>query len=388
MRANIKYFLARLGLVAFATLGLSVTSLAHDLPDARALAEAPAVSTAVEAPVVSGAQQSVPPANLLAVAQPDSGSAPRPAVSQAQPNDPIAVARPDAGDAPRPVAKVAQAALEPQLKSPATISAKGSEIYMPYDFQLSDWRFGQFPYHGKTASAPTPKSLPSLAHDMAGVPQLAGSQLAEDPISETIPTKAPTPKLAAKLGPVSPQSAALGEFLQQLDQWQCTAYSFLTDGPALARAANRLSHRLELLALNYRQAYLPATAPAAVPSMSPAISSPSVPSIRQPSPTEVPVVGPAVGPQFVVYDSALGGHIVLTVEQARDWQFDATAAQSHVNNALGTALKPLQSSALAAASRQLEFAGRGLLSLSQKLSNIAGGNQAETKVASLPSRND
>lgn len=384
MRANIKYFLARLGLVAFTTLGLSFTSLAHDLPDARLLAEAPAVSTAVVLPVVADAQSANQSDNQLAVARPDSGNAPRPTTSQVQPNEQIAVALPDTGDAPRPVVKVAQSVAEPQLKSPATISARASEIYMPYDFQLSDWRFGQFPYHGKTASAPTPESLPAQARDIASAPQLADSQLTENPASETIPIKAPSPKLAVKLGPLSPQSVALGELLQQLDQWQCIAYSFLTDDAALARSANRLSHSLELLALNYRQAYLPVTPAVVVPSMSPVVSSPSVTSIKQPTPIESAVVGP----QFVVYDSALGGHIVLTVEQARDWQFDATAAQSGINTALGAALKPLRSSALAAASRQLEFAGRGLLNLSQSLSNIAGGNQAETKVASLPNRND
>lgn len=375
MRANIKYFLARLGLVAFATLGLSVSSLAHDLPDARALADAPAVATAVATSVAAPLEAVAESASLIAIARPDSGNAPRPEVYQAQPNQHIAVALPDAGEAPRPSGKAAQGIAESQLNSPARISARASEIYMPYDFQLSDWRFGQFPYHAQTASAPTPNSLPSLAQDIASL-----SQLALSPKLEIIPTQAPTPKLAVKLGPLSPQTVALGDFLQQLDNWQCSAYSLLTDGAALARTANRLSHSLELLALNYRQTYLPI----AVPSISPAMPSPSLPAMQQ-SRLEV---SPAVGPQFVVYDSALGGHIVLTVEQARDWQFDATAAQSGINKALVAALKPLRSSTLAAASRQLEFAGRGLLNLSQSLSNIAGGNQVETKVASLPNRKD
>lgn len=383
MRANLKYFLARLGLIAFASLGLSPVSFAHDLPVANGLADAHAASRTIEQAVVSDA----PPNDLIAVAPADVGDAPRPVASTAQPHDPIdvarpeagaaprpvlseaqlsdqlAIARPDAGDAPRPVINVAQAT----PKSPATISTRASEVYMPYDFQVSDWRFGQFPYHGKTASAPTPTSRPSLG-------QSAADMLPVETLSEVIPTKSPRTKAAVKFGPPSLQAVALGEVLQQLEQWQCTAYSVLSDGAALARSADRLSHLLGELAMNYRQAYMSAPVSAAV------AVAPAAPSIRQPSPT--------VGPQFVVYDSALGGHIVLTVEDARDWQFDASVTQSRVENALGAALKPIQSSALAAASRQLEIAGRGLLSLSQSLSNIATGSQAETKVASLPSRND
>lgn len=381
MRANLKYFLARLGLIAFASLGLSAASFAHDLPVANSLPAAPAASTATEVAVVSDTQPNDPiaiarpdtgdaprplaataqPADSIAVARPEAGAAPRPVLSQAQLNDQLAIARPEAGAAPRPVINVAQAA----PKSPATISTRASEVYMPYDFQLSDWRFGQFPYHGKTASAPAPTSLPSLALPAAD------KSLAET-LSETMPTKSARTK-AVKLGPPSLQSVALGEFLQQFEQWQCTAYSVLSDGAALARTADRLSHSLGELAMNYRQAYQ--FAPVPVPA-----AAPSAPSVKQPSPT--------VGPQFVVYDSALGGHIVLTVADARDWQFDASVTQSRVDKALGAALQPIQSVALAAASRQLEIAGRGLLSLSHSLSNIASGGQAETKVASLPSRND
>lgn len=407
MRANLKCFLARLALASFATLGLSITTFAHDLPDAKALARAHAAPTTDAVSVASTAQ----PSDLLTVAQPDVGDAPRPVVSHAQSDDQFAVARPDVGHAPRPVVshaesndlitvarpaggtaprpvvKIAQAETQPQIQyqpqaeTAEAASAWASEVYMPYDFQLSDWRFGQFPYHARTASAPSPVSLPSLAHGMADVPQLAQTELdgsaaiAAQPIadttSKTIPTKAPAAKAAVKLGPPSPQAVALGEFLQQLDQWQCTAYSVLTDGATLARSADRLSQTLGQLAMNYRQTYLPAKAPAAVA---------SVPSIKQPS--------PPVGPQFVVYDSALGGHIVLTADQARDWQFDAPAAHSRIHNALGTAVKPIQSSVLAHASRQLELAGHGLLSLSRSLSSLASANEAETKVASLPNRND
>ncbi len=405
MRANLKCFLARLALASFATLGLSVTTFAHDLPDAKALARAHSVSTTGAVSVVSAAQ----PNDLLVVARPDVGDAPRPVASHAQSDDLIAVAHPDAGRAPRPVAShvkssdlisvarpavgtaprpvaiLAQAAAQPQIQyqpqaelSEAN-SAWASEVYMPYDFQLSDWRFGQFPYHARTASALSPVSLPSLARGVADVPQLAQTAMDEsaaahsaaNAVSESITTKAPAAEAAVKLGPPSPQFVALGEFLQQLDQWQCTAYSVLSDGATLARSAERLSQTLRQLALNYRPTYMAAQSPAAVA---------PVPSIKQPS--------PVVGPQFVVYDSALGGHIVLTVDQARDWQFDAPAAQSRIHDALESALKPIQSNVLTHASRQLELAGHGLLSLSRSLTSFASANEAETKVASLPNRND
>ncbi len=363
MRATLKYFLARLGLVSFATLGLSATLTAHDMPAARAL------------PAASGA--AAQPIQRIAVERPDAGHAPRPNLaqsqsqSQAEPRPSIVVARPSVGSAPRPAVKVAQSAAPSEHKPSASKGARAGEVYMPYDFQVSDWRFGQFPYYAATATAPSPQQLPSLAHASAAVPQLPETELTEKTASQAIPSSASTFQAEMKFGPPSPQSAALGVLLQRLDEWQCTAYGLVSDSGALARAADRSLQLWKQLALNYRQFHLSPAATA---------STQQVAVAKQPT-------APA-GPQFVVYNSALGGHIVLTVEQARQWQFAAPAAQSSVRAALGAAFKPIQSSALASASRQLEFAGRGLLSLSQSLSSIAGGTQAEAKVASLPSRND
>lgn len=352
MRANLKPFLARLALVALITLGLTVRLSAHDLPADRSLAES--VTDNCFTSILAGAtpplapnnfatnnfdiptpvsQAAAPPAedwsrrtllhyavrqtspalaalagqpglwkqlnnaadalstlskhtqnllnstclkhnNLVVIAPPDFGVAPHPGhkilsvataqirnlrdTTSFQHTSLLAIAPPDAGLAPRPSSQalpVATAHAQP---------AMAGEIYMPYDFHMSDWRFGQFPYHGKTASAPRPAKLPSITGG-----------------SSCVPSK-----------------SELGDLL---------------------------------------------------------------------------------GPQFVVYDSTVGGHIVLTIAQASTWQFEMPSATSRFSQLLSAGLKPIQSSVLATTSHGLQRAGQTLLNLSHSLLNIS-----EPQVASGP----
>ena len=400
MRANLKNFLARLAITALVILGLNVRIHAHDLPADRSLtdtvtancfhsapaaasrkldslaSEAVTATAASCAPTTAGwSRQAMlqcvvrqsSPAIAAVASQPklwkqlSQPVASLPAVwsrvvnllatVETQPIPRHSIASPDVGHAPRPRVQTLHAAQQKNLQ-PAQPAWAG-EVYMPYDFHLNDWRFGQFPYHAKTATAPRPKSPLSLARDDAAVPS-----------SVPVPT-APIPP-ADRNNPPTRQLLALGEFLQQVEMWQCSASATLSNGPALSRSANQFAGAIEQLLLNSHRELMAAGAPLATPAPK------TLPDAEHQSDSQW-------GPQFVIYDTTVGGHLVLTLAQARDWEFDRPRVKSRIGELLGAALKPMQNNAIAAASSQLERAGRTLLKLSESLSNIS-----EIRVASLP----
>ncbi|MCA9181731.1 MAG: hypothetical protein KDA51_09770, partial [Planctomycetales bacterium] len=238
--------------------------------------------------------------------------------------------------------------------------AKAGEVYMAYDFRMSDWRFGQFPYHGKTASAPRPTALPSLADGSLCVPSLALPNTAEE----------------ARANPPTRPSEALGNLLQQFEQLQCVTSAALSSGPALARSASSIADSIERFVVASRRALLSGKPSATAP-----IDQRLAGQAASPS-TDL------VGPQFVVYGTAIGEHVVLTLAQARAWQFEMPLANSRLADRsrlmelLDAGLKPIQTSVLATATSGLQRAGQTLLNLSQSLSNIS-----EPRVASGPQAN-
>ena len=393
MRANLKHFLARVALISLITLGLNVRLFAHDLPADRSLAEAvtehcftsgsatvppqPAINklwkqfsqtVATLSTMWTRTQNlldstSFQPKFELVIAPSDAGVAPRPSIevpqvateqtqnsldsTSFQHESLLVIAPPDAGVAPRPSSNVLPVATE------RTQPAKAGEVYMPYDFRLSDWRFGQFPYHGKTASAPRPTTLPSLAGGFSSIPSLAIPSIAE--IESNPPTR---------------QNVALGGFLQQVERWQCSTCAALSNGAALTRSADVIAESIEHFVTACRSSLLDGK-PA--PSL---VSSPGV------SERPAPQSNDLIGPQFVVYDTTVGGHIVLTLAQARAWQLEMPQAQSRLTELLSAGLKPIQTSVLATATDGLQFAGQTLLNLSRSLSSIS-----EPRVASGPQAN-
>ncbi|MCC7333605.1 MAG: hypothetical protein IT422_00820 [Pirellulaceae bacterium] len=368
MRTNLKSFLARLALIALITLGVNVRLSAHDLPVDRSLTENATSNCFTSSPA------RVAPQSLLAIAPPDVGVAPRPQsnvlvaamakpqstmagevdLSSALPQSLLAIAPPDVGVAPRPHSKllpVAVAKAQP---------AKAGEVYMPYDFRMSDWRFGQFPYHGKTASALRPTALPSLADGSPCVPTLALSNTAEE----------------TQANPPTRTCVALGELIQQFEQLQCAASTALSGGPALSRSAFSIADSIERFVVASRRALFSGKPSETAASDQCLAGQPASPS------------SDLVGPQFVVYGSTIGEHVVLTLAQARAWQFEMplansrTADQSRLMKLLGAGLKPIQTSVLATATSGLQSAGHTLLKLSQSLSSIS-----EPRVASGPQAN-
>lgn len=448
MRTDLKHFLARLALMVLITLGLNIRLPAHDLPSDRAVdesvtancftsgsavvsaqttisnVESPTEASQVGAPpaddwsrrtllrctlhhtspaLAALAEQpelwkqfgqtvaalssvwtrtqdlldsaSVPPQNLLAITPPDVGVPPRPnsevlpaAMAKAQPSmagevyssnalpkSLLAITPPDLGVAPRPNGKALPATMAEAQPMMA------GEVYMPYDFRMSDWRFGQFPYHGKTASALRPTTLPSLAGGFLCVPSLAVPNIAPNIAEET------------EANPPTRQSELLGELLQQYEQWQCLTSAALSNGPALTRLADEMSESIAHLVTVSRRALL-AAKPATSDSTDQCLAEKPAPQSNDP-----------MGPQFVVYGTTIGGHVVLTLAQAREWQFEMSLAQSRLANPsslvdlLGAGLKPIQTSVLATATSGLQRAGQTLLNLLQSLSNIS-----EARVASGP----
>ncbi|MEO8268979.1 MAG: hypothetical protein ABI557_04610 [Aureliella sp.] len=399
MRANLKHFLARLALIAMITSGLSFRLSAHDLPADRSLAESATAncftsSSSAAPPLASrskderstAASETAPPTVddwsrrtlvdcALHQARPvlhalsarpelwkqfsqttaalSTLCSPAQAVLTKrglQPKSSLVIAAPDAGVAPHPSSVVLSAA------SSTAPLPKCGEVYMPYDFHMSDWRFGQFRYHGKTASAPSLVRLPSLVGGISRIPALAEPIIAE-PKSHT-PTR---------------QSLALADFFQQIDRWQSTTGDALRDGDALTRAAAAMAKSIRGLVVAGGRSLL-----AGNPASSKASSQNAAPA------------SDLLGPQFVIYDTTIGGQIVSTLAQARVWQLQLPSApstiksQQRLSELLSAGFRPIQTSVLATATDGLERAGQTLLSLSHSLSNfsqthVASGAQAKRR---------
>lgn len=152
----------------------------------------------------------------------------------------------------------------------------------------------------------------------------------------------------------------VAQFLQQLEVVQCQISQALFDTNALQAAiADRTQSSVRLL--DQSLAHLR--------------------PVRQAAPA---LAAPSAGPQFVVFNTAAGGHILLTVAQTQEWQFTHSAAEfsavkSSAASWLSSAIEPLHQQAIAILSEQLEFAGSTLLQLSRSVSNLAPND-----VAALP----
>lgn len=91
-------------------------------------------------------------------------------------------------------------------------------------------------------------------------------------------------------------------------------------------------------------------------------------------PTDAPQ---SIGPQYVIFETSVGGHIILTIAQAQQWQFAVPTAKNSVAKFLNATGHSLQQRAFTAISGQLEWVGKSLLDLSQTMSPLAPAKVAD-----------
>ncbi len=220
MKSSLNQTFRMLALIAILTCGGSLGVRAHDLPSDRLLAvgatadclamasRRPPEQPIETAPVRKGqtqAQSAFPlPLASTTVAffpayQSLLGSAAQPAATlsalirrvdfwlEPHTSQGIAVIAPDAGKPPRPSRKVLAAGERVPTRESLV------EVYMPYDFNMSDWRFGQF-------------SQRCQRSDHAWSPVVVDKGAVEANDSRVDPTIA---------------AAAIGQFLTQVESLQC-----------------------------------------------------------------------------------------------------------------------------------------------------------------------
>lgn len=85
----------------------------------------------------------------------------------------------------------------------------------------------------------------------------------------------------------------------------------------------------------------------------------------------------SIGTQYVVFETSVGGHILLTVAQAQQWQFAVPTARDSVAKFLTSTGSSLQQRACTAISSQLAWVGKSLLDLSQAMSQFAPAKVAD-----------
>ncbi len=158
------------------------------------------------------------------------------------------------------------------------------------------------------------------------------------------PTKLATAKSATA------ESIALGSALQQFELWQCQAQNWFSQGEELTLLTEKLT---KLLVGNTKT-----------------LSTPPAPHY-------------AGGPQYIVIETSVGGHIVLTLAQAAHWQFQPTESRGVWAQWLAAAFRPVQDRALAVASQQLEAVGYQLIDLSRHLSGSTEKQIARRAVVDL-----
>ncbi len=151
---------------------------------------------------------------------------------------------------------------------------------------------------------------------------------------------------------VTPQAASLGQFLKQIDDAQCQISDFLQHPANLQIAIAEQTHGWYQFLNRAAVKFLPVEQPA------------------------LALGAPTIGPQYVIFETSAGGHILLTMAQAQQWQFAVPAAKASAANYVSTLVEPIRQQAFEAFSGKLEWAGRTLLELSQTVSSFSNSKVA------------
>jgi hypothetical protein len=198
--------------------------------------------------------------------------------------DPIQLAAfPDVGAPPAPVMeKLIASSPEQNWAGRSIAKRRFVEDYMPYDFCVRDWRFGQYSYRG----------LSRIAHLDLGTAEITDeSQLALAIISE------PTPPSAVAVG--------LSNFLDQLADIQCRLYGEFNQLQVVRNFASKTA-----------AVYLNANA--RFPSRADRVIEPAKTIEQQPYFTQ---------PLYIVYEHG-AKQFLLTIEQAQQWRTATDLARS------------------------------------------------------------
>ncbi len=159
----------------------------------------------------------------------------------------------------------------------------------------------------------------------------------------------PRPKSKAQAA----HADALAQFLQQFEDFQCQASQAFHDRASLQRAIAEKTHNLIRTAN--------------------ALAS----KLITPLETATADSQLSTGLQYVIFETSTGGHIVLTVSQAQQWQFAVPVAKNSVAMFLTTAAQSKQQHAVETICGQLKWAGESLIGLSQAISNLTPAKVAD-----------
>lgn len=180
------------------------------------------------------------------------------------------------------------------------------------------------------------------------------------PASHTLVIAAPTPGQAPR--PRLPKSLQDGSRLADALHWAEDMQCQLCD--KLRQPAQLQQQLSSLVARNFASPLRPLA------------------SLVLPQQDSKQLIADSAGPQYVVFDSPQGGHVLLTKTQLSQWNFDGSQVQASASGMLTSVMVPLQREAASFISRQLEVAGNALLHLSR---DLAGAHQP--RLANHPSGN-
>lgn len=242
----------------------------------------------------------------------------------------LPVARPADGRAPRP----RQALVAPKARQ--LLGRTFLEGYMPYDFSVSDWRFGQLSGNVEPVIVEIERPV--------SVPQIFPH---EDFRSDS-PVLEPTA-----------ESIVLGAVLDRIEQMQCQVCNALHDGHVLATWSPAVNQRQKWILSAWNRCIQ--------------LGVSSIDWDIPNAPAELPLFRE---PQFVVYEFAQGKRIALTIAQARSWHFVRETPSRVVSKFIERSVTPARDELISALSRQLESVGNGLLAASKYLEGLADSRTA------------
>ncbi len=235
-----------------------------------------------------------------------------------------------------------------QIENRARTVLNNSQAFaaLPFSNTLAPWRHAaQALWPTLSKSATTLSSAWERMH--AALPSDHSSIDDKFAIAFPEPGLAPRPRLKSP----TPQAIALAQFLNQVEETQCQVSQALSNQADLHRLVANHAQQLTNL-LNTSLAKLSTS-----------------PTAHQPP-----------GPQFVIFDTLTGGHILLTVAQAQQWQFAVpieklteklTAAKTSTVNLLSSYAAPIRQQAVTAVSEHLKLAAGALLELSHSVAKLA-----------------
>lgn len=209
---------------------------------------------------------------------------------------------------------------------------------------LNAWQFIRS--EAKVAASAILQSLNHAQHQRMSSPEIAACDLAIASPAIGLP---PRPRNKARAA----HADALAQFLRRFEDFQCQASQAFHDRASVQRGIAEKTYNL-IRTANGLASKLIAPSETA--------------TANSPLSTEI---------QYVIFETSTGGHIVLTVAQAQQWQFAVPVAKNSVAMFLTTATQSMQQHAVEAIRGQLEWAGESLIGLSQAISNLTPAKVAD-----------